>query len=117
MAPDVEQAAEQQDVHLAQQYKDLYGGMASATISQGPSDISGEEGVWCPIWRTRNDLPEDARIMFEEASRLSAVPLPTLIRASGQIERRLQVWCIERWRERKGKRRAGANLPDVASHS
>ena len=113
----VKQEAEQQDVYLAQQFKDVYGGLTSATDLDGPQDGNRDDGVWCPIWRTKEDLPGDARIVYEEASRLSAVPLATLIRACGQIERRLQVWYTARWRERKGKRRGGASLPDVDAHS
>ncbi|KAL7627374.1 hypothetical protein AAE478_001567 [Parahypoxylon ruwenzoriense] len=61
----------------------------------------------CPVWRSEEDLPDAARGLYGKAASLAAIPLNTLIRGVGQVERRLEVWCIQRAkRERdKGKRK------------
>ncbi|KAI1800501.1 hypothetical protein F4811DRAFT_538582 [Daldinia bambusicola] len=59
---------------------------------------------FCPVWRTPEELPDAAKVFYEKAAILAAIPLHTLVRGATQVERRLEVWCIERAKERdKGK--------------
>ncbi|KAI1470463.1 uncharacterized protein F4812DRAFT_417691 [Daldinia caldariorum] len=61
---------------------------------------------FCPTWRTPEELPDAARVFYEKAASIAAIPLHTLVRGATQVERRLEVWCIERAKERdreKGK--------------
>ncbi|KAH7031062.1 uncharacterized protein B0I36DRAFT_323110 [Microdochium trichocladiopsis] len=101
----LEQEIEQHDKHFAQQYRDMYATSKSTTDSTVPQQRDYADGLWCPIWQTVEDLPDIARFAYKEAADLAAIPLSTLVRACGQIERRLEVVCKERWSERKGKRK------------
>lgn len=56
---------------------------------------------YCPVWRTEDDLPEAARIFYKEAAKTAAVPLRNLINAAAQVERRLEMWCVQRERARR----------------
>ncbi|RYP03709.1 hypothetical protein DL764_004970 [Monosporascus ibericus] len=46
----------------------------------------------CPAWRTEEDLPDVARLLYSEAAEMAAVPLASLVRAAAQAERRLEAW-------------------------
>ncbi|KAI8960064.1 hypothetical protein F5Y11DRAFT_282755 [Daldinia sp. FL1419] len=59
---------------------------------------------FCPVWRTPEELPNSAKVLYSKAASLAAIPLHTLVRGATQVERRLEVWCIQRAKERdKGK--------------
>ncbi|KAI1272571.1 hypothetical protein F5Y07DRAFT_379532 [Xylaria sp. FL0933] len=61
----------------------------------------------CPVWRSEADLPDAAKILYKKAAELAAIPLTTLIRGATQVERQLELWCIEKTKEnRKGKGRS-----------
>ncbi|RYO75486.1 hypothetical protein DL762_010024 [Monosporascus cannonballus] len=57
----------------------------------------------CPVWRSEEDLPDVARLLYSEAAEMAAVPLASLVRAAAQAERRLEVWCTQRAKERREK--------------
>ncbi|KAI1330846.1 hypothetical protein F5Y16DRAFT_361398 [Xylariaceae sp. FL0255] len=62
---------------------------------------------FCPIWRSEEDLPDVAKVLYKKAAVLAAIPLPKLIRGATQVERRLEVWCIQRAKEKsKGRGKA-----------
>ncbi|KAI2473105.1 hypothetical protein F4781DRAFT_262467 [Annulohypoxylon bovei var. microspora] len=69
---------------------------------------------FCPIWRTEEDLPDAAKVLYEKAASLAAISLATLIKGTAQVERRLEVWCNQRAkRERdKGKGKAILTVDD-----
>lgn len=54
-----------------------------------------------PVWRTEDDLPSTAKVFYTEAARTAAIPLRTLITATNQVERRLELWCDKRGRDRR----------------
>ncbi|OTB13211.1 hypothetical protein K445DRAFT_320386 [Daldinia sp. EC12] len=59
---------------------------------------------FCPVWRTPEELPDAAKVFYEKAASIAAIPLHMLVRGATQVERRLEVWCIQRAKERdKGK--------------
>ncbi|KAI1297969.1 hypothetical protein F5Y03DRAFT_368838 [Xylaria venustula] len=61
----------------------------------------------CPIWRREADLPDAAKVLYKKAAELAAIPLTTLIRGATQVERQLEIWCIQKMKEdKKGKGRA-----------
>ncbi|RYP91371.1 hypothetical protein DL770_002511 [Monosporascus sp. CRB-9-2] len=49
----------------------------------------------CPVWRSEEDLPDVARLLYLEAAEMAAVPLVSLVRAAAQVERRLEAWRSE----------------------
>ncbi|KAK8091156.1 Pol I core factor CF [Apiospora phragmitis] len=55
----------------------------------------------CPVWRTEDDLPAAAKVFYKEAAKTAAVPLRSLINAAAQVERRLEIWCVQRERSRR----------------
>ncbi|KAI1107043.1 hypothetical protein F4804DRAFT_258391 [Jackrogersella minutella] len=58
---------------------------------------------FCPVWRTQEDLPHAAKVLYEKAANLAAINLNTLIRGAAQVERRLEVWCTQRARRERDK--------------
>ncbi|KAK7957131.1 uncharacterized protein PG986_006353 [Apiospora aurea] len=73
------------------------------------------ERDYCPVWRTEDDLPRTARMFYKEAAKTAAVPLRSLINAAAQVERRLEIWCVQRERARRMEAMEtetdGENLP------
>lgn len=61
------------------------------------------ERDFLPVWRTEDDLPDTAKVFYMEAARTAAVPLRTLINATNQVERRLELWCGKRGKERRAE--------------
>ncbi|KAI1660783.1 hypothetical protein F4813DRAFT_348304 [Daldinia decipiens] len=62
---------------------------------------------FCPVWRTPEELPDAAKAFYGKAANLSYIPLHTLVRGATQVERQLEIWCIQRAKERnKGKGKA-----------
>ncbi|RYP82678.1 hypothetical protein DL769_001585 [Monosporascus sp. CRB-8-3] len=57
----------------------------------------------CPVWRSEEDLPDVARLLYSEAAGMAAVPLVSLVRAVAQAERRLELGCTQRAKERQAK--------------
>jgi RNA polymerase I-specific transcription initiation factor RRN7 len=72
------------------------------------AERSTSAGSGCPIWKTEEDLPDVAKVFYSQAAGCAAIPLKTLIVATDQLERRLEVWNIRRRKERK------SGLRDVA---
>ncbi|KAI1775330.1 hypothetical protein F4818DRAFT_416316 [Hypoxylon cercidicola] len=73
-----------------------------------PEDTETEKKVkqtrdFCPVWRTKEELPDAARALYSKAASLAAIPLNTLIRGVTQVERRLEVWCIQQARKQRDK--------------
>ncbi|KAK5624907.1 hypothetical protein RRF57_000624 [Xylaria bambusicola] len=60
----------------------------------------------CPVWRQEADLPGAAKVLYSKAAGLAAIPLATLLRGSAQVERQIELWCIQRSKKKgKGKDR------------
>ncbi|KAI1148815.1 hypothetical protein F4825DRAFT_464607 [Nemania diffusa] len=65
----------------------------------------------CPIWRSEKDLPDAAKVLYRKAAELAGIPLETLIRGATQVERQLELWCIQKRKENgKGKGRGRPKL-------
>lgn len=62
---------------------------------------------FCPVWRSEEDLPDIARMLYREAAERAAIPLVVLVRAAAQVERRLEVWCMQRAKERRREKGKG----------
>ncbi|KAI0469434.1 hypothetical protein F4859DRAFT_486647 [Xylaria cf. heliscus] len=61
----------------------------------------------CPIWRAEADLPDAAKVLYKKAAELTAIPLTTLIRGAVQVERQIELWCIQKTKDNgKGKGKA-----------
>ncbi|TGJ87384.1 hypothetical protein E0Z10_g1389 [Xylaria hypoxylon] len=50
----------------------------------------------CPIWYREADLPDAAKAVYSKAAELAAIPLATLVRGATQVERQLELWCIQK---------------------
>ncbi|CAJ2514249.1 Uu.00g023680.m01.CDS01 [Anthostomella pinea] len=72
-------------------------------VVEVPGDHKKQPRDLCPIWRSEEDLPDAARMLFIKAADLAAIPLDTLIRCASQVERRLEVWCVEKGKERRDR--------------
>jgi RNA polymerase I-specific transcription initiation factor RRN7 len=58
----------------------------------------------CPVWRSEEDLPEAAKVLYGKAAELASIKMITLIRAAKQVERQLELWCIQKTKgDIKGK--------------
>ncbi|KAI0021256.1 hypothetical protein F4780DRAFT_295605 [Xylariomycetidae sp. FL0641] len=66
----------------------------------------------CPVWRKEEDLPHAARILYMKAAEAAAIPLSTLIRSTEQVERRIEVWCHQKRKQRRSKGKEKAILTD-----
>ncbi|KAI1817500.1 hypothetical protein GGS20DRAFT_532466 [Poronia punctata] len=60
----------------------------------------------CPVWRFEADLPDAAKALYKRAAELAGIPLITLIRGAMQVERQIELWCIQEMK-RKGKPKDG----------
>ncbi|KAI0459575.1 hypothetical protein F5B21DRAFT_455322 [Xylaria acuta] len=61
----------------------------------------------CPIWRSEADLPDAAKVLYGKAAELAAIPLATLIRGAVQVEKQVEIWCIQKTKDNgKGKAKA-----------
>ncbi|KAI0520789.1 hypothetical protein F5B22DRAFT_598378 [Xylaria bambusicola] len=58
-------------------------------------NVKTEPRNLCPIWRREVDLPDAAKVLYSKAAELAAIPLATLIRGSMQVERQIELWCIQ----------------------
>lgn len=101
------QAQPDQDKRVAERYQAVNSTMKFIEPEQ-PEELGDRHGRktkserdYCPVWRTEDDLPEAAKIFYKEAAKTAAVPLRNLINAAAQIERRLEIWCVERERARR----------------
>ena len=73
-------------------------------ISDSSEDEKTGPRNLCPVWRKEADLPCHAKVFYSKAAELAAIPLMTLIRGVTQVERQIELWCIEQARnKRKGK--------------
>ncbi|KAI0415443.1 hypothetical protein F5X98DRAFT_346487 [Xylaria grammica] len=65
----------------------------------------------CPIWRRETDLPDAAKVLYSKTAQLAAIPLATLVRGAAQVERQLELWCVQKTKANgkgKGKGKAKA---------
>ncbi len=99
------------DAEIARGYRAVNRSIKIVEAVPDPSDDDEEEDEdvrqprdFCPVWRGEEDLPDAARTLYREAAELAATPLLVLVRAASQVERRLEVWCIQRAKERKRER-------------
>ncbi|KAK8118494.1 ubiquitin-60s ribosomal protein l40 fusion protein [Apiospora kogelbergensis] len=46
-------------------------------------------------------MPSNLNMFYKEAAKTAAIPLRTLINAAAQVERRLELWCVQRERTRR----------------
>ncbi|KAI1638658.1 hypothetical protein F4809DRAFT_239794 [Biscogniauxia mediterranea] len=60
---------------------------------------------FCPIWRTEEDLPPAAKVLYSRAADLAGIPLSNVVRCATQVERRLEVWSSGRTKEEDRRRR------------
>ncbi|KAI5926212.1 hypothetical protein F4810DRAFT_707824 [Camillea tinctor] len=69
----------------------------------------------CPVWRTEEDLPPAAKMLYGRAADLAGLPLSLVVRCATQVERRLEVWgSSRRVREEKRKKRDKGKGKEVA---
>jgi len=111
--PDAEVSQETQDGHRDQdalaveRYQTVNSTMKfiepeqPAELLDGRGNVQKSERDCCPVWRTEDDLPEVAKMFYKEAAKTAAIPLRTLINAAAQVERRLEMWCVQRERTRR----------------
>ncbi|KAI1734362.1 hypothetical protein F4680DRAFT_438543 [Xylaria scruposa] len=72
----------------------------------------------CPVWRSEADLPNAAKVLYGKAAELAAIPLAILIRGAVQVERQIELWCIQKTKENgKGKGKAKARLRVVVEEA
>ncbi|KAI0100841.1 hypothetical protein GGR51DRAFT_340031 [Nemania sp. FL0031] len=58
----------------------------------------------CPVWRSETDLPDAAKVLYRKTAELAAIPLIILIRGATQVEKQLEIWCVQKTkRDGKGK--------------
>ncbi|KAI8946193.1 hypothetical protein F4801DRAFT_565625 [Xylaria longipes] len=63
----------------------------------------------CPVWRSEADLPDAAKVLYGKAAELAAIPLATLILGAKQVERQVELWCIQKTKDKdNGKGKANA---------
>lgn len=116
--PEANKESKQDDEALIKQrYDSVNSAMTFTKPQPDPEPVNGRkkrpERDFCPVWRNKDDLPDAARILYQEAGDLAAIPLQTLITAAVQVERRLEIWSAEKERAKKkeaadpkGKRKA-----------
>ncbi|KAI0859776.1 hypothetical protein F4860DRAFT_481488 [Xylaria cubensis] len=72
----------------------------------------------CPVWRSEAELPNAAKVLYGKAAELAAIPLATLIRGAVQVERQIELWCIEKTKDNgKGKGKAKAKIRVVVEEA
>ncbi|KAI1400777.1 hypothetical protein F4819DRAFT_357041 [Hypoxylon fuscum] len=86
---------------LRSRYAELNGSMGVVEPMPDPEDPENEKKEkqprdFLPVWRTQEDLPDAAMALYSKAAELASIPLSTLIRGTVQVERRLELWCIEK---------------------
>ncbi|KAI0431669.1 hypothetical protein F5Y09DRAFT_186085 [Xylaria sp. FL1042] len=94
--------------HIKKQY-DRLGQMIEAVdpAAETAENEKTEPRNLCPVWRREADLPDAAKVLYRRAAELAAISLTTLIRGATQVERQLELWCIQKTKEnRKGKGRS-----------
>lgn len=82
-------------------YKAVRSTMRMVEPQPDPPKGKRPERDFCPVWRTVEDLPAAAKIFYQEAANLAAIPLLTLTMTAAQVERRLEVWSSQRLREKR----------------
>ncbi|TRX96909.1 hypothetical protein FHL15_002215 [Xylaria flabelliformis] len=72
----------------------------------------------CPVWRSEAELPDAAKVLYGKAAELAAIPLATLIRGAVQVERQIELWCIEKTNGKgKGKGKAKTKIRVVVEEA
>lgn len=96
---------DEEKADVRQRYRALNDTMRTIEPKQGLNATNGIrkrlERDYLPTWRTADDLPQPAKILYQEAADMAAIPLKTLITAASQVERRLEVWSANRERGRR----------------
>ncbi|KAI1083624.1 hypothetical protein F5B20DRAFT_595573 [Whalleya microplaca] len=72
-------------------------------VVEEPENPKKQERDFCPVWRSEEELPDVAKTLYGRAAELAVIPLSALIRSAGQVERSLEVWCIQRARRKRDK--------------
>ncbi|KAI2781132.1 hypothetical protein F4815DRAFT_492891 [Daldinia loculata] len=104
-----EQLGNREREHIKGRYEALNSSMKILEpVPVDPEDLNKKQSQdFCPVWRTPEELPDAAKVFYGKAANLSYIPLHTLVRGATQVERQLEVWCIQRAKERnKGKGKA-----------
>ncbi|KAI0888684.1 uncharacterized protein GGS22DRAFT_152167 [Annulohypoxylon maeteangense] len=65
---------------------------------------------FCPVWRTEEDLPDAAKVFYQKAANIAAIPLDTLMKGTAQVENRLAAWCNQRMKRERDKGKGKAIL-------
>jgi RNA polymerase I-specific transcription initiation factor RRN7 len=100
---------------IQKQYKVLGRSMKSVdTVECMENEISQPRNL-CPIWRSERDLPDAAKVLYGKAAELAGIPLATLIRGAAQVERRLELWCIQKAKEKSEGKDKGKGTAIEAS--
>lgn len=104
---DTQGSQRDQDKLVVERYQTVNSSMKFIEPEQ-PGEIFDRKGNkqqserdYCPVWRTEEDLPETAKMFYREAAKTAAIPLRSLINAAAQVERRLEMWCVQRERARR----------------
>ncbi|ORY64898.1 uncharacterized protein BCR38DRAFT_523464 [Pseudomassariella vexata] len=94
------------DVTIKERYRVVNEGIV--VVEPVPDQLDKKTGKpqrlerdFCPVWRTEEDLPEVAKVFYQTAADLATIQLGTLVTAAAQVERRLELWCLEREKERR----------------
>ncbi|KAI0532616.1 hypothetical protein GGR58DRAFT_489604 [Xylaria digitata] len=75
-----------------------------APVIDSAENEKSEPRNLCPIWRREADLPDAAKVLYSKAAELAGIPLATLVRGAVQVEKQLEIWCIQKTRgNKKGK--------------
>ncbi|KAK6852789.1 Ubiquitin-like protein [Apiospora arundinis] len=104
---DTQRSQRDQDKLVVERYQTVNSSMKFIEPEQ-PEELFDRKGNkqqserdYCPVWRTEEDLPETAKMFYREAAKTAATPLRSLINAAAQVERRLEMWCVQRERARR----------------
>lgn len=99
---------------VMKQYKAL--GQSARSLSPVVDSAEDEKlqlRNFCPIWRFEADLPDTAKVLYKRAAELAGISLTTLIRGATQVERQIELWCMQKTMGRgksKGKGKAIVQL-------
>ncbi|KAI0549725.1 hypothetical protein F4679DRAFT_249141 [Xylaria curta] len=106
---DESQGPENND-QIKQQYEQLRRATTSVKpIVETTENEKTQPRNLCPVWRSEADLPNAAKVLYGKVAELAAIPLATLIRGAVQVERQIELWCIQKTKDNgKGKVKAKA---------
>jgi RNA polymerase I-specific transcription initiation factor RRN7 len=91
-------------IKIQQGYRAMNANMSFREPQENPPIVGGVrkrlERDFCPTWRTEEELPDAARVFYQEAAELAAIPLKLLLMACLQVERKLEVWSRKKQMEK-----------------